>query len=248
RSLPSSWSQVSLIMRTKLRVDTLSFDDLYNNLIVFESDVKGSAASSSSTHNVVFVSSNNTNSTNEGESCILMPRNQLALTRLKLSALIAKKQGTLLESADQKEIKKAEEEMQETLDTKQDNGMRPAKQDEPKAMVTIDREGVDWTVHAEDDTESYALMAFNSSNSGSDTEVTFCSKESMVTIDREGVDWTVHDEDDIESYALMAFNSSNSGSDTEVKENSKKGQNRIKTGQKREAWRSQEKLEAVTVD
>nr|GFB73715.1 ribonuclease H-like domain-containing protein [Tanacetum cinerariifolium] len=65
RSLPSSWSQVSLIMRTKLRVDTLSFDDLYNNLIVFESDVKGSAASSSSTHNVVFVSSNNTNSTNE---------------------------------------------------------------------------------------------------------------------------------------------------------------------------------------
>nr|GEV39379.1 hypothetical protein [Tanacetum cinerariifolium] len=33
-----------------------------------------------------------------------------------------------------------------------------------------------------------------------------------------------------------------------VKENLKKGQNRIKTGQKREAWRSWEKLEAVTVD
>nr|GEZ16587.1 hypothetical protein [Tanacetum cinerariifolium] len=28
----------------------------------------------------------------------------------------------------------------------------------------------------------------------------------------------------------------------------KKGQNRIKTGQKREAWRNQEKSEAVTVD
>nr|GEW64124.1 probable UDP-N-acetylglucosamine--peptide N-acetylglucosaminyltransferase SPINDLY [Tanacetum cinerariifolium] len=49
--------------------------------------------------------------------------------------------------------------------------------DEYKAMVTIDGKGVDWTGHAEDDTENYALIAFNSSNSGSDTEVTSCSKE-----------------------------------------------------------------------
>nr|GEX60336.1 reverse transcriptase domain-containing protein [Tanacetum cinerariifolium] len=34
----------------------------------------------------------------------------------------------------------------------------------------------------------------------------------------------------------------------DVKENPKKGQNRIKTGQKREAWRSREKSKAVTVD
>nr|GEU65668.1 hypothetical protein [Tanacetum cinerariifolium] len=65
RSLPSSWSQVSLIMRTKPRVDTLSFDDLYNNLKVFDSDVKGSTTSSSSRQNVAFVSSDSTNSTNE---------------------------------------------------------------------------------------------------------------------------------------------------------------------------------------
>ncbi|GJU70142.1 hypothetical protein Tco_1256401 [Tanacetum coccineum] len=48
-------------MRTKPGVDTLSFDDLYNNLKVFESDIKGSIASSSSTQNVVFVSSESTN-------------------------------------------------------------------------------------------------------------------------------------------------------------------------------------------
>nr|GFC05844.1 xylulose kinase-1 [Tanacetum cinerariifolium] len=40
-----------------------------------------------------------------------------------------------------------------------------------KAMVIIDGEGVDWTGHAEDETDDYALMAFNSSNSGSDTEM-----------------------------------------------------------------------------
>ncbi|GJR47208.1 putative ribonuclease H-like domain-containing protein [Tanacetum coccineum] len=55
-SLHSAWSQVSLIMRTKPGIDTLSFDDLYNNLRVFESDVKGSTASSSGTQNMAFVS------------------------------------------------------------------------------------------------------------------------------------------------------------------------------------------------
>ncbi|GJX92937.1 ribonuclease H-like domain-containing protein [Tanacetum coccineum] len=52
-------------MRTKPIVDTLSFDDLYNNLRVFESDVKGSTASSSSIQNVAFVSSESTSSTND---------------------------------------------------------------------------------------------------------------------------------------------------------------------------------------
>ncbi|GJV46809.1 putative ribonuclease H-like domain-containing protein [Tanacetum coccineum] len=65
RSVPASWSQVSLIIRTKPGVDTLSFDDLYKNLRVFESNVKGFTASSSSTQNVAFVSSESTSSTND---------------------------------------------------------------------------------------------------------------------------------------------------------------------------------------
>ncbi|GJS83603.1 ribonuclease H-like domain-containing protein [Tanacetum coccineum] len=64
RSLSSAWSQVSLIMSTKPGVDSLNFDDLYNNLRVFENDVKGSTESSSSTKNVAFVSEN-TISTND---------------------------------------------------------------------------------------------------------------------------------------------------------------------------------------
>ncbi|GJT25351.1 hypothetical protein Tco_0895288 [Tanacetum coccineum] len=63
-SLSSAWSQVSLIMSTKPGVDSLNFDDLYNNLRVFENDVKGSTESSSSTKNVAFVSEN-TISTND---------------------------------------------------------------------------------------------------------------------------------------------------------------------------------------
>ncbi|GJZ36560.1 putative ribonuclease H-like domain-containing protein, partial [Tanacetum coccineum] len=50
-----------------------------------------------------------------------------------------------------------------------DNWRRPGKQEEPKALVTLDGEGVDWTGHAEDDQENFALMAY--SNLGSDTEM-----------------------------------------------------------------------------
>ncbi|GJY85763.1 ribonuclease H-like domain-containing protein [Tanacetum coccineum] len=56
-----------------------------------------------------------------------------------------------------------------------DNGRRPGKQEEPKALVTLDADGVDWTSYSEDEQENYALMAY--SNSGSDTEVNSCSKE-----------------------------------------------------------------------
>nr|GFB75420.1 hypothetical protein [Tanacetum cinerariifolium] len=51
--------------RTKPGVDTLSFDDLYNNLRVFKYDLKGSTVSSSSIYDVTFVSFDNTSSTNE---------------------------------------------------------------------------------------------------------------------------------------------------------------------------------------
>ncbi|GJV02472.1 hypothetical protein Tco_1336041 [Tanacetum coccineum] len=55
-----------------LRVDSLSFDDLYNNLRVFESDIKGSTVSSSSPQNVAFVSEN-TSSTNELSTAYCVP-------------------------------------------------------------------------------------------------------------------------------------------------------------------------------
>ncbi|GJX21677.1 ribonuclease H-like domain-containing protein [Tanacetum coccineum] len=48
-------------------LDTMSMDDLYNNLKVYEPEVKGMSSSSSSPQNMAFVSSsnNNTSSTNE---------------------------------------------------------------------------------------------------------------------------------------------------------------------------------------
>ncbi|GKD82123.1 hypothetical protein Tco_1348962, partial [Tanacetum coccineum] len=45
-----------------------------------------------------------------------------------------------------------------------DNGRRSGKQEESKALVTLDIEGVDWTSHSEDKQENYALMAYSSSD------------------------------------------------------------------------------------
>nr|GEY59658.1 hypothetical protein [Tanacetum cinerariifolium] len=116
RSLPSSWSQVSLIMRTKPGVDTLNFDDLYNNLRIFKSDVKDRK---------------DLEQVDEFDLEEMDLKWQVAMisTRLKkfykktgrklhfdakeakLSALIATIHDTLLESADQKGIKTIKREM-----------------------------------------------------------------------------------------------------------------------------------------
>ncbi|GJX01443.1 hypothetical protein Tco_0185356 [Tanacetum coccineum] len=40
RSLPSSWNQIALIMRNKPDIDEIDIDDLYNNLRVYEDEMK----------------------------------------------------------------------------------------------------------------------------------------------------------------------------------------------------------------
>nr|GEX08032.1 ribonuclease H-like domain-containing protein [Tanacetum cinerariifolium] len=151
-------------------VDTLSFDNLYNNLRVFESDVKVSIGSSSSTQNVAFVSSDNTSSTNEVNTAYGVSTS---------SGHNSQKEGSSSYTDDLISKGNQDNRRRDAGNTRykvRDNRKRPAKQDGHKAMVTIDGEGVDWTGHAEDDTEDYALMAFISSHSGSDTEVTSCLK------------------------------------------------------------------------
>ncbi|GKC37391.1 hypothetical protein Tco_1049775 [Tanacetum coccineum] len=67
RSLSPEWNTQAVVWRNKANLDTISMDDLYNNLKVYEPEAKGMSSSSSSTHNMAFVSSsnNNTSSTNE---------------------------------------------------------------------------------------------------------------------------------------------------------------------------------------
>ncbi|GKF38585.1 hypothetical protein Tco_0118646, partial [Tanacetum coccineum] len=67
RSLSPEWNTHAVVWRNKADLDTMSMDYLYNNLKVYEPEVKGTSSSSSRTKNMAFVSSlnNNTSSTNE---------------------------------------------------------------------------------------------------------------------------------------------------------------------------------------
>ncbi|GKA14572.1 putative ribonuclease H-like domain-containing protein [Tanacetum coccineum] len=192
-SLPFAWSQVSLIMRTKPGVDSLSFDDLYNNLRVFENDVKGSTASSSSTQNVAFVSEN-TSSTNNVSTAygVSNPSDLEQLNEFDLEEIDLKWQVAMISMRMKKFYKKTGRKLQfdakepvsfdktkvecynchktghfarecktkgnqdikrrDAWNSGNKDGRRSGKQEDSKALATIDGEG-------------------------SDTEVISCSKE-----------------------------------------------------------------------
>ncbi|GJR53052.1 ribonuclease H-like domain-containing protein [Tanacetum coccineum] len=65
RSLPLEWKTHTLIWRNKPDLDNLSMDNLYNNLKIYETKVKGSSISNKNSKNVAFVSSNNSGSSNQ---------------------------------------------------------------------------------------------------------------------------------------------------------------------------------------
>ncbi|GJZ19535.1 hypothetical protein Tco_0556125 [Tanacetum coccineum] len=172
-------------------VDSLSFDDQYNNLRVFDNDVKGSTASSSSTQNVAFVSEN-TSSTNDVSTtygvCPQLDHEDLEqLDEFDLEEMDLKWQVAMISIRMKKFYKKTghfarecktkrnqDGRRRDAWNSRNKDGRRSGKQEDSKALVTIDGEGVDWTSHSEEE-EDYALMAYSSS--GSDTEVTSYSKE-----------------------------------------------------------------------
>ncbi|GJT85570.1 ribonuclease H-like domain-containing protein [Tanacetum coccineum] len=67
RSLPPAWLNLEMTMRTKPNIDTLSINDLYNNLRVFEQELTNTSKSSASAQNVAFVS-HSKSSTNKVKS------------------------------------------------------------------------------------------------------------------------------------------------------------------------------------
>ncbi|GJZ07078.1 putative ribonuclease H-like domain-containing protein [Tanacetum coccineum] len=52
RSLSQEWTMHTIVWRNKLEIETLSFDDLFNNLNSYESEVKETSSSTTNSHNV----------------------------------------------------------------------------------------------------------------------------------------------------------------------------------------------------
>ncbi|GJY83847.1 ribonuclease H-like domain-containing protein [Tanacetum coccineum] len=235
RSLPSAWSQVSLIMRTKPGVDSLSFDDLYNNLRVFESDIKGSTASSSSSpQNVAFVSEN-TSSTNEVSTAYCVPNLSGQNSKYEQTSsysLLANQSSC--PQLDHEDLEQMDEYDLEEMDLKWQVAMISMRmkkfykktgrklQFDAKEPVGFDKTKVEcYNCHKtghfarecriKGTQDNRRRDAWNSGNKDGSRIVQKEDSKALVTVDGEGVDWTNHSED--EDYALMACNSSDS--DTE---------------------------------
>ncbi|GKC64626.1 putative ribonuclease H-like domain-containing protein, partial [Tanacetum coccineum] len=68
RSLSPEWNTHAVVWRNKADLDTMRMNDLYNNLKVYEPEVKRMSRSSSSTQNMAFVSSSNNNTSNTNKA------------------------------------------------------------------------------------------------------------------------------------------------------------------------------------
>ncbi|GJX61266.1 retrovirus-related pol polyprotein from transposon TNT 1-94 [Tanacetum coccineum] len=68
RSLSPDWNTHAIVWRNKAELELMSMDDLYNNLKVYEPEVKRMYSSSSSTQNMAFVSSSNNNTSSSNEA------------------------------------------------------------------------------------------------------------------------------------------------------------------------------------
>nr|GEU71320.1 ribonuclease H-like domain-containing protein [Tanacetum cinerariifolium] len=69
-NLPSAWNNITMIMRNKFDLDTLSMDDLYNNLKVYEFEIKGQSSSNPNSHNMAFVSSGQASSSTYADDVV----------------------------------------------------------------------------------------------------------------------------------------------------------------------------------
>ncbi|GJZ83665.1 ribonuclease H-like domain-containing protein [Tanacetum coccineum] len=154
-----------------------NFDDLYNNLRVFENDVKGSTASSSSTQNVAFVSKN-TSSTNDVSTAygVTNPSGHNSQYEQTSSYSLLANQSSCpqldhehLEQLDEFDLEEMDLKWQVAIISIRMKKFYKKDWKDSKSMVTIDGEGVDWTSHLEEE-EDYALMAYNSFGLDSERE------------------------------------------------------------------------------
>ncbi|GJT23760.1 putative ribonuclease H-like domain-containing protein [Tanacetum coccineum] len=203
RSLPSAWSQVSLIMRTKPGVDSLSFDDLYNNLRAFESDVKGSTASSSSSQNVAFISEN-TSSTNEVSTayCVSNSSSQNPKYEQTSSYSLLANQSSCPQ-LDHEDLEQIDEYVLEEMDLKWQVAMIS------KRMKKFYKKTGRKKLQNQGKSRQQEEGCMECWNQGWEQNWKEGGSKALVTIDGEGVDWTNHSEED-KMIAIDGFdNSSN---------------------------------------
>ncbi|GJX20595.1 ribonuclease H-like domain-containing protein [Tanacetum coccineum] len=225
RSLPPAWNTHTLIMRNKYDLDTLSMDDLYNNLKVYEAEIKCQSSSSSNSQNVAFVSLDNTSSTNEAvntahDVSAASSQGQVAASTYAddidtddLEEMDLKWQVAMLTMRVKRFIKKTGRNLNF-------NG---------KETIGFDKTKVEcYNCHRRGHFARECRAPRNQGNRNRDNTRRVVPVETpanaLVITDGMGYDWSYQAEEGPTDFALMAYSSlgssSSSSSDTEVRDNS----------------------------
>ncbi|GKB88502.1 ribonuclease H-like domain-containing protein, partial [Tanacetum coccineum] len=197
RSLPSEWKTHTLIWRNKPNLETLSMDDLYNNLKIYETEVKGSSSSNQNSQNVAFLSSNSPQLDNEDLQQIddddleeMDLKWQMVMLTMR-ARIFLNKTGRKVGANGSETIgfNKAKVEcynchkrghfareckaLRECRAPRENRNREPVRRNvtvettEAKALVAQDGLGYDWSDQAEEGPTNFALMAYTSSSSSS---------------------------------------------------------------------------------
>ncbi|GKA70341.1 ribonuclease H-like domain-containing protein, partial [Tanacetum coccineum] len=169
RSLPSEWNTHVVVSRNKPDLDTMSFDDLYNNFKIVKQEVKGTASSSSSlsSQNMAFVSSPSISTANLSDATVyaflanqsngsqLIHEDLEQIHEDDLEEMDLKWQLALLSMRTRRGPKN-----KDSRNKNQDSSRRTVNVEETssKAMMAIDGTGFDWIYMAVP--INMALMAF----------------------------------------------------------------------------------------
>ncbi|GJT14435.1 ribonuclease H-like domain-containing protein [Tanacetum coccineum] len=152
RSLPSEWNTHVVVWRNKPDLDTISFDDFYNNFKIVKQEVKRTASSSS--QNMLFMSS--PSSTNEVN---IAYRVSTANTQITINGSdTAGYDKSKVECFNCHKMRHFARECrgprnQDSRNRNQDNSRRTVNMEETssKAMVAIDGASFDWSYMADEE-------------------------------------------------------------------------------------------------
>nr|GEX23214.1 hypothetical protein [Tanacetum cinerariifolium] len=173
--------------RNKADLEEQSLDDLFNNLKIYDVEVKGSSTSSQNTQNIAFVSSNNTDNTNESvndvpsvsaassKAIIYTLPNVDSLSDAVIYSFVASQSN--IPQLDNEDLKQIDPDDLEEMDLKWQMAMltiRARRRDHfaRKCRSPKDNRNKEDTrrplpTEAEEEPTNYALMAYTSSSSSS---------------------------------------------------------------------------------
>ncbi|GKB00142.1 retrovirus-related pol polyprotein from transposon TNT 1-94 [Tanacetum coccineum] len=161
RSLSPEWNTHTIVWRNKCEIDTLSLDDLYNNLKIYKPEVNGTSSLSTNTQNLAFVSSNSTSSTMDQFNTAA--RWQMAMLTMRARRFL-KNTGRKF-SVNGIETIGFDKSKGESPLPKKTRRAVPVVTTTSNALMSCDGSGYDWSDQAKEGPTNFAFMAYSSTSS-----------------------------------------------------------------------------------